>query len=487
MSLSAPLDDAHALTAPHDDAHWMRHALRLAQQAAAAGEVPVGAVVVKDGQVLGEGANAPIGLHDPTAHAEVLALRAAAQRLGNYRLQGCTLYVTLEPCAMCSGALLHARVDRVVYGAAEHKTGAAGSVLDVLGDARLNHHTRITRGVLADDCAAVMAAFFQRQRASHKAQALAAHPLKDTALRNPDSAFAHLPDWPWQPQWRSDLPAAAGLRLAVVDEGPRDAPITWVCLHGSPGWGYDFRHMLPVWLAAGHRVVVPDMPGFGRSDQPKKDKAHTAAWHQAVLAQRLQALQVQERNVVWVGQGDGAALGAAVAQQLGWGLGAWWINAWPYAFATAEGAWGHAPAAPQAWQQWHTQASRKPQWPVGASMAQLQGGALAAEQAAWDAPFARAGHRAALQAWPKVQADLGLGMAQTPSPSPSHLWVQLQQDHPLLPHTQWHAAWQQVLGAAAPCALGTLPKVWDAAAQADAAHRAVEYFSPLSVARAEGL
>ena len=112
-------------TSEHE--HWMQHALQLARQAAAAGEVPVGAVVVKDGQVVGEGANAPLARHDPTAHAEVQALRAAAQQLGNYRLDGCTLYVTLEPCTMCSGALLHARVDQVVYGAAEPKTGAAGS------------------------------------------------------------------------------------------------------------------------------------------------------------------------------------------------------------------------------------------------------------------------------------------------------------------------------------------------------------------------
>ena len=129
----------------------MCHALRLAQQAAEAGEVPVGAVVVYQGQIVGEGRNAPIASGDPTAHAEVQALRDAARRLGNYRLEGCTLYVTLEPCTMCSGAMLHARVGRLVYGAAEPKTGAAGSVLNVFGYPAINHQTEVLRGVLAEE------------------------------------------------------------------------------------------------------------------------------------------------------------------------------------------------------------------------------------------------------------------------------------------------------------------------------------------------
>jgi tRNA(adenine34) deaminase len=119
-------------------------ALEQARQAAAAGEVPVGAVVVKDGQVIATGRNAPIASHDPTAHAEVVALREAARVLGNYRLEGCTLYVTLEPCAMCSGAMLHARVDRVVFGAADPRTGVAGSVLNLFDHTQLNHQTQVT-------------------------------------------------------------------------------------------------------------------------------------------------------------------------------------------------------------------------------------------------------------------------------------------------------------------------------------------------------
>ena len=123
------------------DADYMRHALELASQSQAASEVPVGAVVVKDGEIVGRGFNAPISRHDPSAHAEIMALRDAAQRLGNYRLVDCELFVTLEPCLMCAGAIMHARIARVVYGAGDPKTGACGSVLDVFAEQRFNHHS----------------------------------------------------------------------------------------------------------------------------------------------------------------------------------------------------------------------------------------------------------------------------------------------------------------------------------------------------------
>jgi tRNA(adenine34) deaminase len=146
------------------DEAFMREALALAEQAAAAGEVPVGAVVVKDGTIVGRGSNRPITSHDPTAHAEVVALRDAAARLGNYRLPGCELFVTLEPCAMCVGAMIHARVARVVYGARDPKTGACGSVVDLPGIAVLNHHAAFEGGVLADDCGAALKRFFAGRR-----------------------------------------------------------------------------------------------------------------------------------------------------------------------------------------------------------------------------------------------------------------------------------------------------------------------------------
>ncbi len=148
----------------------MREALAQAQLAEQAGEVPVGAVVVKDGLVIGRGFNAPISRHDPSAHAEMMALRDAARHLGNYRLTGCELFVTLEPCVMCVGAMFHARIARVVYGARDPKTGAAGSVLNLFTTAQLNHHARIEGGVLADECGKVLSDFFALRRAQQKAQ-----------------------------------------------------------------------------------------------------------------------------------------------------------------------------------------------------------------------------------------------------------------------------------------------------------------------------
>lgn len=142
----------------------MRAALALAREAASLDEVPVGAVVVCDGEIVGRGFNQPVGRQDPTAHAEVMALRHAARKLGNYRLPGCELYVTLEPCAMCSGAIFHARLARVVFGARDPKTGAAGSVIDLYAEERLNHHAVIEGGVLEEDCGALLSAFFAARR-----------------------------------------------------------------------------------------------------------------------------------------------------------------------------------------------------------------------------------------------------------------------------------------------------------------------------------
>jgi len=142
----------------------MRAALELAAQAAAAGEVPVGAVVVKDGEIIGRGYNHPIAAHDPTAHAEIIALRDAAQHLGNYRLGGCDLYVSLEPCVMCAGAILHARIARLVYGAPDPKTGACGSVSNPFSERRLNHQTVVSGGLLQAESAAMLQQFFALRR-----------------------------------------------------------------------------------------------------------------------------------------------------------------------------------------------------------------------------------------------------------------------------------------------------------------------------------
>ena len=143
----------------------MRQAIGLARQAKQQGEVPVGALVVRDGSIVGEGFNAPISARDPSAHAEISALRAAASRLSNYRLPACTLYVTLEPCAMCAGAIMHARIVRLVYGASDPKTGACGSVVNLFAEPKLNHHTEVAGGVLGQECAELLKIFFAVRRA----------------------------------------------------------------------------------------------------------------------------------------------------------------------------------------------------------------------------------------------------------------------------------------------------------------------------------
>ncbi|MFZ6744641.1 tRNA adenosine(34) deaminase TadA [Undibacterium sp. JH2W] len=148
------------------DAQFMQAAYQQALLAWNEGEVPVGAVVVKDGVIIASGYNRPIGKHDPTAHAEIMALRAAAELMGNYRLPGCELYVTLEPCMMCAGAMMHARLARVIFAASDPKTGVAGSLLNVFEHGQLNHHTQVTGGILADECSSMLKDFFAQRRAA---------------------------------------------------------------------------------------------------------------------------------------------------------------------------------------------------------------------------------------------------------------------------------------------------------------------------------
>ncbi|MBB3256591.1 tRNA(adenine34) deaminase [Paraburkholderia bannensis] len=178
----APLADSAELSSVSEpdpiterDRHFMRLAQAAAGEARAAGEVPVGAVLVRGDEVIATGFNHPIGAHDPSAHAEMAALRAAGAALGNYRLPGCELYVTLEPCLMCAGAIMHARISRVVYGARDPKTGACGSVVDAFSNGQLNHHTSVQGGVLESECGDALRAFFaERRRASREARRAAA-------------------------------------------------------------------------------------------------------------------------------------------------------------------------------------------------------------------------------------------------------------------------------------------------------------------------
>ena len=367
-------------------------ALEQARLALAAGEVPVGAVVVRDGVVAGVGRNAPVGSADPTAHAEIVALRAAAQTLGNYRLEGCDLYVTLEPCAMCSGAMLHARLRRVVYGAPDLKTGAAGSVIDLFGQAGLNHQTQVVKGVLAQECGSLLTEFFRHRRLQGRAMNA---PLREDALRTPDERLAGLPDYPWPPRYASDLPSLAGWRLHYLDEGPPDAPTTWLCLHGNPSWSYLYRKMIPVFLAAGDRIVAPDLIGFGKSDKPKKEAAHTFSRHREVLLELVERLDL--RRVVLVAQDWGGLLGLTLPM------------AAPHRYAgllvmNTMLATGDV-LLPPGFLAWREMCAKNPEFDVGRLLARGNPHLSAAECAAYNAPFPDRGHRAALRAFPALVPD----------------------------------------------------------------------------------
>lgn len=291
----------------HDDAHWMALALAEARFAAEAGEVPVGAVLVKDGRLIASGRNTPVAQHDPSAHAEINALRAGAAALGNYRLDGCELFVTLEPCAMCSGAMLHSRLARVVYGAADPKTGAAGSVLDLFAEPRLNHHTQVQGGVLAQECAAVLQAFFQQRRSAARAQA---EPLRDDALRTPNERFDALSGYGFAPHYVQDLPSQHGWRMHYIDErgeGDGTGAACCLCLHGPGEWGYFFRHLVGL---PGVRTLVPDLIGFGRSDKPKREASHRLEWHRDVLLEWLDRVQPGSTPMALVHSDAGSGLAA---------------------------------------------------------------------------------------------------------------------------------------------------------------------------------
>ena len=371
------------------DATFMALALAQARAARDEGEVPVGAVVVRDGQVIAVGRNAPIASHDPTAHAEIAALRAAALALGNYRLDDCELFVTLEPCAMCVGAILHARLKRVVFGAADPKTGAAGSALDLFSNPRLNHQTQVQDGVLADECSALLQGFFKQKREEIR---MNSSPVRDDAVRTPDSQFTSLPDYPWEPHYLSDLPALGGLRLHFLDEGPRDAPLTYLCLHGNPAWSYLYRKMIPVFLSAGSRIVAPDLIGFGKSDKPKKDGFHNFTWHRQVLLEFVDRLDL--KNVVLVVQDWGGLLGLTLPM----------ADAHRYrgllVMNTTLGT-GDTPLS-AGFLGWREMCAKNPEFDVARLFARGNPHMSALECAAYAAPFPDRGHRAALRAFPAM-------------------------------------------------------------------------------------
>jgi tRNA(adenine34) deaminase len=306
-----------------EDAAGMKAALDLASRAYACGEVPVGAVVVRNGQVVGRGFNQPIGSHDASAHAEIQAIRDAGKTLGNYRLNDCTLYVTLEPCAMCAGAIMNARFARLVYGASEPKTGAAGSVIDLFSNPNLNHHTTVEAGMLSSACSDLLARFFADRRAVNQQQAI---PLREDALRTPAAAFEPLKDFDYPRHCLDEPDLLQGLRLEYIDVGPREAAKTWLLIHPAHGWSASWRHWVEPLLALGYRVVIPDLIGFGRSDKPKKETVHTPEFQSAVLRGLVSAIDADSLRVVFCNDTMGLHM-AQTAPALKPSAGAWLIAA----------------------------------------------------------------------------------------------------------------------------------------------------------------
>jgi tRNA(adenine34) deaminase len=399
--------------APHSketerDAEFMELALQEAQVAAFNGEVPVGAVVVRDGVVIAVGRNSPITDHDPTAHAEINALRAAALVLGNYRLEDCELFVTLEPCAMCAGAMLHARLKRVVFAAPDAKTGAAGSVTNLFGNILLNHQTAVEGGVLEDESSSMLQRFFQDKREINKQQAKLKHPLRSDALRTPDAAFDNLPGYPWQPHYVSNLPALAGLRLHYLDEGEADNEIeafsqtTYLCLHGNPAWSYLYRKMIPIFLESGARVVVPDLIGFGKSDKPKKDAFHTFSWHRQVLIELIERLDLQ--NVVLVVQDWGGLLGLTLPHEFQGKTNRTHHRFKGLLVMNTTLATGDAPLT-DGFLAWREMCRKNPEFKIDKLFARGNPQMSAAECAAYMAPFPDSGYRAATRAFPPLVPD----------------------------------------------------------------------------------
>ena len=393
------------------DIDFMTLAMHEALTAEQGGEVPVGAVVVKEGKVIATGRNSPIEDHDPTAHAEINALRAAAKALGNYRLDGCELFVTLEPCAMCAGAMLHARLKRVVFGAVDAKTGAAGSVTNLFDNNAfihaLNHKTVIEGGVLADACTAQLQGFFKTKRGQNKLEAKMNHPLHSDALRTPDAAFDNVPGYPWPPHYVSDLPSLAGLRLHYLDEGgmggredadTNAAQTTYLCLHGNPAWSYLYRKMMPTFLESGARVVAPDLIGFGKSDKPKKEAFHTFSWHRQVLIELVERLDLQ--NIVLVVQDWGGLLGLTLPHE---------FHEFPNKIKSllvmnTTLATGDAPLT-DGFLAWREMCRNNPEFKIDRLFARGNPQMSQVECAAYMAPFPDNGYRAATRAFPPMVPD----------------------------------------------------------------------------------
>jgi tRNA(adenine34) deaminase len=427
------LDESPEIGVSMNDEQAMEHALAAARVAGEAGEVPIGAVVLREGRIVGTGYNHPIGSRDPSAHAEIQAMREAAKALGNYRLDGCTLVVTVEPCTMCAGAALNARLARLVYGAAEPKTGAAGSVHNVFAHTQINHQTEVVGGVRQEECAHALQSFFKQRR---QAQRDRLWPLRDDALRNPEEAFNGLVDWPFEPHYVNDLPALNGLRMAYVDEGPKDASVTWVLLHGNPTWSYAWRHWINRLSAMGHRVLAPDLIGFGRSDKPKKMATHSFDFHRQVLLEWIERLDV--RGVRLAVQDWGGLLGLTLpmaAPERYSGL----------LMLNTTLATGEVPLS-EGFVAWRQFCRDKPQFSVGGLLKRACPHLGVDEGSAYDLPFPDSGHRAALRRFPEMLADEPQAAGAAVAREAAHFW-----------QTQWTGRAAMVVGMADPVLASAMP------------------------------
>lgn len=293
----------------HDDG--MRLALEQACLAEQLGEIPVGAVVVCEGQVVGAGHNQTLSHCDPTAHAEVVALRAAARTLGNHRLDGCTLYVTLEPCAMCMGAIFHSRVAAVYFGAADPKTGACGSVLDLPAERRINHHCQVHGGVLQAPCAQHLSHYFARLRLNKRQRH---RPVREDALRLPSAALSVCMEGVQSLPF-DDLHAAQGLRVQVWQNpsAPQHPARLLLCLHGAMSWSTVYRRLLTAPLDGTTTVWAVDLPGHGGSDKTKKGGEFDAQFQLNVLEALLQ--RTSAPRVHLVAQDTGCELALHLARR----------------------------------------------------------------------------------------------------------------------------------------------------------------------------
>ncbi|WNO03638.1 tRNA adenosine(34) deaminase TadA [Rhodoferax mekongensis] len=288
----------------------MSLALEQAIEAESAGEVPVGAVVVKGGQVIARGRNRTIEWNDPSAHAEVVALKEAARVCGTHRLSGLQLFVTLEPCAMCSGAIFHGRIARVVFGAADPKTGCAGSVLNLFAVDTLNHHAEVSGGVLSQECSDILVRFFERSRARKIVSSI---PLREDSLRTSESRFKGL--------LSSSMPShfhlgREGFRLHYRDVHPAISGKTVLCLHEFPYWSEQFVSLVSKFESSGWRTICPDLIGCGLSDKPKKAAWHSDEAHAGVLRDLLSHLNMIPQTIIALGAS--ANIASALVQATNW-------------------------------------------------------------------------------------------------------------------------------------------------------------------------